>query len=88
MKTYSPANGTEWILFREINCWDDCKFYNHKMEYDRDAKITCPILFKLLDQMGLSEEKFPDVYQFADDELNVEMCPARCLKKEKLWNSQ
>ena len=81
-KYYSPSNGTEWDMFRENNCWSGCEHYSHAMEYDRDAKVTCPILFKLLEQMGLPEDEFPDVYYFSNAELDTTKCPAVCLKKE------
>jgi hypothetical protein len=77
---YSPSNGQEYLIFLEMNC-EDCKKYNPEMHYDRDIN-DCDILHRILDQQLLSEEDFPEIYQFENNELNTSTCPATCLQKE------
>jgi len=79
---YSPSNGTEWELFLQNNCFG-CKYYSEEMLSDREVN-TCDILFKLLEQQGLSEEEFPEVYQFTKDTFDFRKgYPPICLKKER-----
>ena len=93
MMNYSPSNGTEWELFLENNCYH-CQRYDARMREDRGVN-TCDILFKLLEQMALKEEDFPDIYQFKDDELADNGSTPECLKKiksleeaKKLWKGE
>jgi hypothetical protein len=80
---YSPANGTEFEIFLRDNCYE-CKKWDVDMMSDREIN-KCNILFKLLDQQGLSEKDAPDVYQFADDELDESKgYPPTCLKREEI----
>lgn len=79
---YSPANGTEWELFLDNNCFG-CKYYSEEMLRNREIN-TCDILFKLLDQQVLSEKEFPEIYQFDEDIFDFSKdYPPICLKKEK-----
>jgi hypothetical protein len=78
---YSPSNFTEFLFFLENNCLG-CKNYNAEMHWNRDIN-TCDILFKILDQQGLAEEDCKEIYYFSKDELDIEPCPAKCLKRRE-----
>jgi len=80
---YSPANGVEWGLFLEKNCYG-CKHFSKEMLSNREVN-TCDILFKLLDQQVLSEEDCPEIYWFKEDtfDFNNEY-PPKCLKRREI----
>jgi len=79
---YSPSNGSEWEKFLEKNCYS-CKHFSEEMLFNRETN-TCNILFKLLEQQGLFEKDYPEIYQFEKDTFDFSKgYPPICLKKEE-----